>query len=73
MPMLDAYIPTGALTPAAEQQLLTDLTDLLIKNEGADRQSAQQLPFHIHVTTLGKSDGTRGDCGLPIPGYDKAR
>ena len=36
MPMLDAYIPTDALTPEAEQQLLADLTDILIRDEGAD-------------------------------------
>lgn len=36
MPMLDAYIPTGALSPASERQLLARLTDLLIENEGAD-------------------------------------
>jgi phenylpyruvate tautomerase PptA (4-oxalocrotonate tautomerase family) len=36
MPMLDAYIPTGALTPAAEDELLTHLTDVLLTNEGAD-------------------------------------
>jgi len=36
MPMLDAYIPAGALTPEAEEQLLVNLTDVLIANEGAD-------------------------------------
>lgn len=36
MPMLDAYIPEGALTPEAEARLLSDLTDILIVNEGAD-------------------------------------
>jgi phenylpyruvate tautomerase PptA (4-oxalocrotonate tautomerase family) len=36
MPMLDAYIPAGALAPDAEEQLLARLTDLLIENEGAD-------------------------------------
>ncbi len=36
MPMLDAYIPEGALEPAAEEELLAKLTDLLIINEGAD-------------------------------------
>src|SRR5580692_9131848 len=41
MPMLDAYIPTGALAPAAEEQLLRDLTDLLITNEGADPTNPQ--------------------------------
>lgn len=36
MPMLDAYIPEGALTPDAEAQLLSTLTDILLKWEGAD-------------------------------------
>jgi phenylpyruvate tautomerase PptA (4-oxalocrotonate tautomerase family) len=36
MPMLDAYIPSGALAPEAEKTLLSQLTDLLIKHEGAD-------------------------------------
>ena len=36
MPMLDAYIPGGALSPDAEEGLMATLTDLLIKNEGAD-------------------------------------
>jgi len=41
MPMLDAYIPAGALSPAAEEQLLADLTDVLITNEGADPANPQ--------------------------------
>jgi phenylpyruvate tautomerase PptA (4-oxalocrotonate tautomerase family) len=41
MPMLDAYIPAGALSPAAEEQLLADLTDVLIVNEGADPTNPQ--------------------------------
>jgi len=36
MPMLDAYIPEGALTAEAEERLLAELTDLLITHEGAD-------------------------------------
>jgi phenylpyruvate tautomerase PptA (4-oxalocrotonate tautomerase family) len=36
MPMLDAYIPTGALAPDAEHRLLAKLTDILIEWEGAD-------------------------------------
>ena len=36
MPMLDAYIPAGALTPDAERQLMAKLTDILLVNEGAD-------------------------------------
>lgn len=36
MPMLDAHIPQGALTPAAERALLARLTDVLLEHEGAD-------------------------------------
>jgi len=36
MPMLDAFIPDGALSAAAEQALLAQLTDILLRNEGAD-------------------------------------
>lgn len=36
MPMLDAYIPRGALSEDAEHALLEQLTDILIRNEGAD-------------------------------------
>jgi phenylpyruvate tautomerase PptA (4-oxalocrotonate tautomerase family) len=39
--MLDAYIPTGALSTAAEEHLLGELTDLLITNEGADPSNPQ--------------------------------
>jgi phenylpyruvate tautomerase PptA (4-oxalocrotonate tautomerase family) len=41
MPMLDAHIPEGALSPAAEEKLLADLTDILIANEGADPTNAR--------------------------------
>jgi len=41
MPMLDAYIPDGALEAAAERALLAKLTDLLIVNEGADPTNPQ--------------------------------
>ena len=36
MPMLDAFIPQGALDPEAEKKLLSRLTDLLLEHEGAD-------------------------------------
>lgn len=36
MPMLDAYIPEGALDASAEQELLEKLTDILLTWEGAD-------------------------------------
>ncbi len=36
MPMLDAYIPEGALSAEAEKELMARLTDLLLEHEGAD-------------------------------------
>ena len=36
MPMLDVTIPEGALSPEAEDSLLSELTDILIREEGAD-------------------------------------
>lgn len=41
MPMLDAYIPAGALTQDAESARLAKLTDILIVNEGADPTNPQ--------------------------------
>jgi len=47
MPMLDAYIPDGALTPQAERDLLAKLTDLLLEHEGADpsNEAARSLAW----------------------------
>jgi phenylpyruvate tautomerase PptA (4-oxalocrotonate tautomerase family) len=36
MPMIDALIPEGALKPEAEERLLAELTDILIRLEGFD-------------------------------------
>lgn len=36
MPMLDAFIPEGALPATAEKELLAKLTDILLLHEGAD-------------------------------------
>ena len=36
MPMLDAYIPAGALPADREKALLSTLTDVLLEHEGAD-------------------------------------
>ena len=40
MPMLDAFIPEGALPAEAERQLISRLTDLLLEHEGADPRNA---------------------------------
>ena len=36
MPMCDAFIPEGALSPDAERELLGRITDLLLEHEGVD-------------------------------------
>jgi phenylpyruvate tautomerase PptA (4-oxalocrotonate tautomerase family) len=48
MPMIDALIPEGALTPEAETRLLKELTDILIAAEGFDpstNQAAQSVTW----------------------------
>ena len=40
MPMLDAYVPAGALSPTDEQALVGRLTDILLTWEGADPTNA---------------------------------
>jgi phenylpyruvate tautomerase PptA (4-oxalocrotonate tautomerase family) len=40
MPMCDAYIPKDALPAQAERELLSTVTDLLIRHEGADPTNA---------------------------------
>jgi phenylpyruvate tautomerase PptA (4-oxalocrotonate tautomerase family) len=40
MPMLDAYIPEGALPAEAERALLVTLTDVLLEHEGVDPRNA---------------------------------
>jgi phenylpyruvate tautomerase PptA (4-oxalocrotonate tautomerase family) len=36
MPMLDLYVPEGALTPEAEEALAGRITEILIRHEGFD-------------------------------------
>ena len=36
MPMLYAYIPTDALSPDAERELIRKITDSLLEHEGVD-------------------------------------
>ena len=45
MPMLDAYIPEGALSPGAERELLTKITDLLLEHEGVDPSNERARPL----------------------------
>ena len=39
MPICDAYISEGALSPSAERELLGRITGLLLESEGADPAS----------------------------------
>src|SRR5215471_9325764 len=47
MPMCDAYIPAGALSPSAERELLGRITDLLLEHEGVDpaNEKARKLAW----------------------------
>jgi phenylpyruvate tautomerase PptA (4-oxalocrotonate tautomerase family) len=50
MPMLDAFIPEGALSAEAERELISNLTDILLRTEGADPSDPRALS--IAVLTL---------------------
>lgn len=45
MPMIDACIPEGALTPDAEARLLEEITEILIRLEGFDPANERARPM----------------------------
>src|ERR1700710_3124761 len=51
MPMIDAFIPEGALKPEAEARLLTDITDILLRHE-EDIEPANELAQAVSVVFL---------------------
>ncbi len=60
MPMIDAFIPENALAPQAEQQLIREVTDLVIKHEVGDltnerARSAAWLSLHRPAVFVGGS------------------
>jgi phenylpyruvate tautomerase PptA (4-oxalocrotonate tautomerase family) len=64
MPMIDAFIPEGALSPDAEAQLFRELTDLLIRLEGFDptndrARSVTVLYLHRPVVFVAGTPATR--------------
>jgi phenylpyruvate tautomerase PptA (4-oxalocrotonate tautomerase family) len=82
MPMLDAYIPEGALSPEAERKLLGTCTDLLIEHEGADptNEKVRSLAWvfvHRHeMYVAGAPAGAphyRFVCQVPEGQYDQER
>jgi len=82
MPMLDAYIPEGALSPAAEAELVGKISDLLLKYEGVDpaNETGRHLAWvFVHRPTVyvggsrPASPRYRFICQVPEGQYDDAR
>jgi phenylpyruvate tautomerase PptA (4-oxalocrotonate tautomerase family) len=82
MPMLDAYIPEGALSPSVECELLATITDLLLEHEGVDPSNERARPLawvFVHrpqVYVAGappKSPRYRFICLVPEGQYDDER
>lgn len=64
MPMIDAFIPDNALTPQAEQQLIREVTDLVIKYEIGDpvnerARNAAWLSVHRPIVFVGGVPSTQ--------------
>jgi hypothetical protein len=45
MPMLDAYIPEGALWPSAERKLPAKITNLLLEDEDSNPSNEKDRPL----------------------------
>jgi phenylpyruvate tautomerase PptA (4-oxalocrotonate tautomerase family) len=82
MPMLDAYIPEGALTGEAERKLLGTCTDLLLEYEGVrpNNERARSLAWvfvHRHETYVAGAPAEaphyRFVCQVPEGQYDEER
>jgi phenylpyruvate tautomerase PptA (4-oxalocrotonate tautomerase family) len=82
MPMLDAYIPKGALSPTTECELPAKLTDLLLEHEGVDpsNETGRHLAWvfvHRPEVYVGgaspKSPRYRFICQVPEGQYNNER
>jgi phenylpyruvate tautomerase PptA (4-oxalocrotonate tautomerase family) len=82
MPMLDAYIPEGALPADAEEKLLARATDLLLQHEGVDptNEAARQIAWvFVHRPTVFVAGAPatkpryRFVCQVPEGQYDDER
>jgi phenylpyruvate tautomerase PptA (4-oxalocrotonate tautomerase family) len=81
MPMVDAYIPEGALSASAERDLLAKITDRLLAHEGVDPGNERARPLawvfvHPQVYVAGappKSPRHRFICQVPEGQYDAER
>ena len=64
MPMIDVTIPEGALKPEAEERLMKEITDILIRAEGysADNKVAQSVTWlFLHRPAALYNAGARTD------------
>jgi phenylpyruvate tautomerase PptA (4-oxalocrotonate tautomerase family) len=64
MPMIDVTIPEGALKPEAEERLLKELTDILIRAEGysSDNKVARNVTWiFLHRPAAVYAAGARSD------------
>ena len=82
MPILDAYIPEGALSPSAERSLLAKIADLLLAHEGVDPRNERARPLawvfvhrpQVYVASVSpKSPRYRFICQVPEGQYDDER
>ena len=82
MPMLDAYIPDGALCAAAERELVATITDLFLEHEGVDpaNERGRKLAWvFIHRPTVyvagepPRSPRYRFICQVPEGQYNDGR
>jgi phenylpyruvate tautomerase PptA (4-oxalocrotonate tautomerase family) len=82
LPMLDAYIPDGALSAAAERELVAIITDLFLQHEGVDpaNEQGRKLAWvfiHRPAVYVGgerpRSPRYRFICQVPEGQYNDAR
>ncbi len=82
MPMCDAYIPDGALSPTAERDLLRRITDALLEHEGVNptNERARALAWvfvHRHEMYVGgepaQAPHCRFVCHVPEGQYNDER
>lgn len=82
MPMIDAFIPAGAMTEEAERTLIREVTDLVVEQEIGDRdhpagQQASWVFLHRPLVSVAGAPATsaryRFIVSLPEGQFDEAR
>jgi phenylpyruvate tautomerase PptA (4-oxalocrotonate tautomerase family) len=67
MPMLDAYIPEGALSRDAERELVAKITDLLLEHEGVD--ASNEVGRHLAWVCIHRPEVYVGGAPPKSPRY----